>query len=57
MEKKCPGCKSERVVPLLYGLLTLIGRKRCTEGKAHWAGCNWTREAPENHCLDCKKDF
>jgi len=54
---KCPKCGSTKIVKIIYGLLTLRGRKESTEGKAHWAGCNWTKGKPDLHCKACGHEF
>ncbi len=51
--KVCPGCRSIKVVPILYGLPTPDAGQQAEEGKLVLGGCVVSRHDPEWACTDC----
>ena len=53
----CPGCKSDKVIPILYGYPTHEAFLSVEEGKLVLGGCEVSDEAPNWHCKECSKEW
>ena len=53
----CPSCKSNKVVPIAYGLPGYEMREDAIKGKIHLGGCVIEEDASDFHCNDCEHEW
>ena len=51
--KKCPKCKSQEVIPIIYGLPGLDLAEKESNGEVKLGGCLVIEGNPEWHCKNC----
>ena len=51
--RKCPRCKSAKVVTIVYGLPGMEAFEEAQAGKVVLGGCDVTDDDPSWQCLDC----
>lgn len=51
---RCPNCKSENVLPIMYGYPTYEAFQRAERGEILLGGCEVTFDQPDYGCVDCK---
>ncbi len=56
-EKKCPKCKSNNVVPIIYGKPGKEMMKNVKEGKIVLGGCIIKPFSKKWHCKECKNKW
>ena len=56
-ELVCPKCKSNQIVPILYGEPSDEGMRKSKEGKIYLDGCIIEKNSPHNYCKKCKHKF
>ena len=49
----CPQCRSENVVPIVYGYPGPEAAQSAEQGRIHLGGCCVSGRDPEWHCEDC----
>lgn len=52
---RCPNCKSEKILPIVYGLPTLDTFQKAERGELLLGGCVVTFDQPTFCCMDCKR--
>ena len=52
--KKCPSCKSNDVISIVYGMPGSKMQKDYMEGKGKLGGCGIIMDAPDRYCNDCE---
>ena len=57
MKVNCPKCKSNNVIPIVYGLPGYEMREDAIKGKIHLGGCVIEEDAPDFHCNDCEQEW
>ena len=50
----CPKCKSNQVIPILYGMPGMDAFEDEEKGKVKLAGCVVTDSDPNQYCKKCK---
>ena len=53
----CPNCKSNKVVPIAYGLPGFEMREEAIKGKIHLGGCMIEDDSPDFHCNECEHEW
>ena len=53
----CPGCNSQRVVPIVFGYPTPDAMEAVEEGKIMLGGCIVEEGNPNWHCKDCDHEW
>ena len=56
-KRECPGCKSNNVVPIMYGYPGPGAVEDSEKGKVHLGGCIVDIANTKWHCNDCERDW
>jgi len=57
MDKKCPRCTSQRVIPIVYGFPTKETDDSAMNGEIELGGCSVYGNDPTSFCTKCGKRF
>lgn len=55
--KNCPSCDSNRVIPIIYGKLTLDDLEMAERGQLKFGGNKFNDFSPRYYCVQCKLKF
>ena len=56
-KRECPSCKSNNVVPIMYGYPGSGAVEDSEKGKVQLGGCIVDIDNPKWHCNDCERDW
>ena len=56
-KRECPSCKSNNVVPIMYGYPGSGAVEDSEKGKVHLGGCIVDIDNPKWHCNDYEHDW
>jgi len=57
MERKCPKCNSNKVIPILYGYPPVDLWEKEKRGEVKLGGCIVTSDNPKWYCKDCGNEW